>query len=139
MSDVRDAIDAPAHTTIDVRSTLEYRGERFWPSGGMHPDGSAGHVPGALNLPTDDYLDDRGAFRPADELSQRFPPFDRSSDERLITYCTIGARACTAWFVLSELLGHEDVRVYDGSWAQRGSRSRRSQERSRTGRSARSR
>ena len=36
---------------------------------------------------------------------------------RLITYCTIGGRACTAWFVLTYLLGRPDVAVYDDSWA----------------------
>jgi hypothetical protein len=32
----------------------------------------------------------------------------------MISYCTIGGRASTAWFVLTYLLGREYVRVYDG-------------------------
>jgi thiosulfate/3-mercaptopyruvate sulfurtransferase len=38
----------------------------------------------------------------------------------LVTYCTIGGRAATAWFVLTHLVGRDRVRVYDGSWAEWG-------------------
>ncbi len=120
LADVWNGINDPTQMTIDVRSVNEYEGERFWPSGGMHPDGRAGHVPGAVNFPADAYLDERGAFLSESELSRQFPALDERNDARLITYCTIGARACSAWFILSELLGHEDVSVYDGSWAEWG-------------------
>ncbi|RMH70947.1 MAG: sulfurtransferase [Actinomyces sp.] len=118
LADVMTAIDRPDETIIDVRSPLEYAGERFWPSGGMHPDGVAGHVPGAVNSPADGYLDDDGSFRDPAALAGLFP--DLGPDDPAITYCTIGARASTAWFVLTELLGHNGVRVYDGSWAEWG-------------------
>jgi thiosulfate/3-mercaptopyruvate sulfurtransferase len=35
-------------------------------------------------------------------------------------YCRIGERSAHTWFVLSELLGFEDVRNYDGSWTEWG-------------------
>ena len=36
---VRVAIANPGTTLLDVRAPEEYRGERFWPSGGMEPGG----------------------------------------------------------------------------------------------------
>jgi thiosulfate/3-mercaptopyruvate sulfurtransferase len=46
------ALSAGSDTVVvDVRSREEFRGERFWPSGGMQPGGRAGHIPGALWLP----------------------------------------------------------------------------------------
>ena len=120
---VRDGIADPGVRILDVRTAAEYRGERFWPSGGMEPGGRPGRVPGAVHQPIDGLYDDRGAFRPGAELRSVFAAADAAAPRRpgeLITYCTIGGRASTAWFVLSYLLGHENVRVYDGSWAEWG-------------------
>lgn len=116
---VLDAIGSRATTLLDVRTAEEYSGERFWPFGGMEPGGQAGHVPGAVHQPIDGMYDDRGAFLDPASLHEIFSA-GLHRDGELITYCTIGGRASTAWFVLTHLLGCDHVRVYDGSWAEWG-------------------
>jgi thiosulfate/3-mercaptopyruvate sulfurtransferase len=117
---VEDAIDTSTCTLVDVRTDAEYRGERFWPSGGLEPGGRAGHVPSAVNMTIDGLYDEQGSFRPVAELSRVFSSIDLSPDNEVISYCTIGGRASTAWFVLTYLMGRARVRVYDGSWAEWG-------------------
>ena len=117
---VQDAIDRPGTTLVDVRSAAEYRGDCFWPSGGMEPGGRAGHVPSAVHQPIDGLYNADGSFRPAAELRDVFAPALLDGGRELVTYCTIGGRAATAWFVLTYLLERDHVRVYDGSWAEWG-------------------
>jgi thiosulfate/3-mercaptopyruvate sulfurtransferase len=117
---VREAIGQPGTTLVDVRSAAEYQGERFWPSGGMEPGGRAGHVPSAVHQPIDGIYREDGSFRPAAELRHAFAPAVLDDNQELITYCTIGGRAATTWFVLTYLIGRDRVRVYDGSWAEWG-------------------
>jgi thiosulfate/3-mercaptopyruvate sulfurtransferase len=41
-------------------------------------------------------------------------------DDDIIAYCRIGERSSHTWFVLTHLLGYDNVRNYDGSWTEWG-------------------
>ena len=61
-----------------------------------------------------------GTFRTADELRELYTTAGVLNGDPIISYCRIGERSAHTWFVLRELLGHDDVKNYDGSWTEWG-------------------
>jgi thiosulfate/3-mercaptopyruvate sulfurtransferase len=117
---VEAAIADPRQVLVDVRSELEYSGERFWPSGATENAGRAGHIPGAVSVPIDLLRAEDETLKDPDELRRTFEQAGVTKDKTAIVYCTIGNRASQAWFALKYLLDYPDVRVYYGSWVQWG-------------------
>ena len=107
---------------LDVRSDAEFAGERFWPSGATSGAGRPGHIPGAVHLPADLLRTADGAFKNAAELRQLFQDRGVVPGRSVVPYCTIGIRASETALVLKYILEYPDVRVYDGSWAEWGTR-----------------
>jgi thiosulfate/3-mercaptopyruvate sulfurtransferase len=108
-------------TFIDVRSPEEFTGEKIAPDHlPQEQPYVPGHVPGAKNVPWSKTANDDGTFKTADDLAALYESAGVSGGE-LISYCRIGERSSHTWFVLSELLGHENVKNYDGSWTEYGS------------------
>jgi len=107
---------------IDVRSPEEFRGERLhmpdYPNEGAL---RGGHIPGAKNVPWKLAANEDNTFKTADELKALYQgEVGLSPSDHVIAYCRIGERSSHTWFVLTHLLGFEQVRNYDGSWTEYG-------------------
>jgi len=108
---------------IDVRSPEEYSGERT--TAPAYPEEGAlraGHIPTAASVPWARAAAGDGTFKPRAELDAIYRGEVGLDDgDDVIAYCRIGERSSHTWFVLTHLLGFENVRNYDGSWTEWGS------------------
>jgi len=107
---------------IDVRSPDEYAGRLLAPA--HLPQEQAqrpGHVPTALSVPWSKAANEDGTFKSDGELTTLYGDAGLDGSKATIAYCRIGERSSHTWFVLQELLGHSDVKNYDGSWTEYGS------------------
>ena len=76
---------------------------------------AGGHIPGSVNVPFAELVDDAGRLRPLDELRRLFDDAGALDPSvRPVTYCGGGIAATAAAFAL-RTLGRDDVAVYDGS------------------------
>jgi thiosulfate/3-mercaptopyruvate sulfurtransferase len=106
---------------LDGRSPEEYRGERVGAAPG--PDVGAmryGRIPGARHLYFNDLLNTDTSFRSREELRAIVDAHGVAPDQDIIAYCRLSHRATVLYFTLTELLGLDNVRVYDGSWTEWG-------------------
>jgi thiosulfate/3-mercaptopyruvate sulfurtransferase len=105
---------------IDIRSADEYNGKIFAPAGFQELAVRAGHIPGAINVPWGQNVNADGTFKTVAELKKLYADKGVTGDDQIITYCRIGERSSLTWFVLSEILGFQKVKNYDGSWTEYG-------------------
>jgi thiosulfate/3-mercaptopyruvate sulfurtransferase len=120
-AEVREKLDGGANL-VDVRSPQEYSGELI-AMAGYEQEGAqrGGHIPGAASVPWSQAVKEDGTFKSADELRDLYTGKGViDGDAPIIAYCRIGERSAHTWFVLHELLGHGDVKNYDGSWTEWG-------------------
>ncbi|MBC7310764.1 MAG: sulfurtransferase [Actinomycetales bacterium] len=107
---------------VDVRSPGEYSGELLhmpdYPQEGAM---RGGHIPGAKSVPWARAANEDGTFKTRAELEAIYlDEQGLSPNDDIVAYCRIGERSSHTWFVLTHLLGFENVRNYDGSWTEWG-------------------
>jgi thiosulfate/3-mercaptopyruvate sulfurtransferase len=96
---------------VDGREPEFYRGEKKLPF-----VEKAGRIKGAVNLPSSLLYKADFTYKSKDELAAAASPVvGTDKGKEIILYCDTG-KICTAWaFLLSDVLGYSDVKLYDGS------------------------
>jgi thiosulfate/3-mercaptopyruvate sulfurtransferase len=119
--EVLAAVQAGGAAILDARSPEEYSGARVGGPGG--PDVGAvryGRIPGARHIYYLELMDETRSFRPIEALAAELAARGVGPDDEVIAYCRMSHRATVLYFALTQLLGFEKVRVYDGSWTEWG-------------------
>jgi thiosulfate/3-mercaptopyruvate sulfurtransferase len=111
LAQVQQAIETGSATPLDARGLGYFEGREKSPQALR-----AGRLPGAKHLDQAQAYDPgRHGLKPLGELKQIY---GAAPSEPVISFCNTGQAAATNWFVLSELLGRPDVRLYDGSMSE---------------------
>jgi thiosulfate/3-mercaptopyruvate sulfurtransferase len=123
LEEVEKEITENSATVIDVRDAYRYRGE-------SEPiDLVAGHIPGAINIPFSENLDENGEFLSPEILKEKYQKIlaDVSTPlnmtKKLIIHCGSGVTACHTILALDyagfvTLSGAEVPNLYVGSWSE---------------------
>jgi thiosulfate/3-mercaptopyruvate sulfurtransferase len=116
ISQMKRNLETGTEQVVDARAAGRFNGTEpeVWPGR------RSGHIPGSLNVPYTDLLDPANKTAlPADAIAARFRKAGVDLSKPIVTSCGSGVTAAVLAFAL-HLVGHEDVALYDGSWAEWG-------------------
>ncbi|WP_317929268.1 sulfurtransferase [Halioxenophilus sp. WMMB6] len=99
---------SPDYCLIDARDNARYKGE-------LEPiDPIPGHIPGAINKPWQEVIDEQGYFKPKEFHQQRW---QEAGNATQVHYCGSGVTACVN--VFSKFIADGEMPLlYPGSWSQ---------------------
>lgn len=105
---LRDVLDfAERGVLVDARNPERFRGE-------VEPvDPVAGHIPGAVNVPTGANLDQDGRFLPPESLHELYA---QAPAKEVAAYCGSGVTA--AHDILAMAVAGIEAALYPGSWSE---------------------
>jgi thiosulfate/3-mercaptopyruvate sulfurtransferase len=108
LDDVEKIEQSGGATLVDARPISFYTGKEKGPKVAAY-----GHIPGAISLDSAEFYDSQtNRLKPKAELAAIASDLPAGP---LVSYCNTGHWSATDWFVLHELLGRQNVKVYDGS------------------------
>lgn len=98
---------------VDARDADVYFGVTIEPYANK-----AGHLPKAKSLPTPWIWNQDGTYKAREELAAMATgvlKVSPSQNREIIIYCGTGGYATAWWFVMTQMLGYTNVKIYDGS------------------------
>lgn len=117
-TDVEKLAASGGASLVDARPATFFTGKEKAPAASAY-----GHIPGALSLDSDAFYDSKSnRLKPKAELAKIAEAVPAGP---AVAYCNTGHWAATDWFVLHELLGRKEARLYAGSmveWTSNASR-----------------
>ena len=121
---VREHLRKSSRLLLDLRSPEEYSGERVSDYSFKFDHGAerSGRIPGAVHLYFRDLLNEDDSFKSHDQLALTLAARGIAPDkfDEIICYCRLSHRATVGWLALEQILGHKNVKIYDGSWTEWG-------------------
>ena len=108
-SGIKAVIGQPGTLTLNALSHDQHKG-----TGGV-VYGRAGRIAGSSCVPAASLFGPDKTLKPINELRAAFDGVGAAPDRRVLVYCGGGIAATLDAFVLTALLGHKNVSVYDNS------------------------
>lgn len=112
INELESILENTNYKIVDVRAKERYDGK-------IEPiDLIAGHIPGAINMPFTENLDNNGLFLKPDELRKKYQPiFEAVTTENIVVHCGSGVSACHTLLAL-DYAEMNIPKLYVGSWSE---------------------